>query len=395
MEYERHYSEAVSTLEPIEIREVMASISGRDVVSLAAGWPNPAAFPVEEIGSIVDDLLAEEGGAALQYGSSRGLDGLRAAVARYLHERHGAAVGPENVVVTAGSQQGLFLAARALADPGDEVAVGAPTYVAALTAFRTLGDPSFVTVPLDDDGMRTDALEAALAEADPSVVYVVPTFQNPTGTTMSAERRERLLELAEAHDFLVVEDQPYAELRYGADVPPPLVSMDDRRVLHLGTLSKVLAPGLRVGWVVGPEPVVETLEVLRQPMDIHASSLSQAVAREFLATDAIDGQIEALRSLYRPKRDRMLDALAAEMPGGVEWTRPDGGMFVWLTLPDGVDATALLADAVERGVAFVPGSAFYADRGASNDLRLNFTYVSDGEIDAGIALLADAIDDAT
>lgn len=395
MEYERHYSEAVSTLEPIEIREVMASISGRDVVSLAAGWPNPAAFPVEEIGSIVDDLLAEEGGAALQYGSSRGLDGLRAAVARYLRERHGAAVGPENVVVTAGSQQGLFLAARALADPGDEVVVGAPTYVAALTAFRTLGDPSFVTVPLDDHGMRTDALEATLAEADPSVVYVVPTFQNPTGTTMSAERRERLLELAEAHDFLVVEDQPYAELRYGADVPPPLVSMDDRRVLHLGTLSKVLAPGLRVGWVVGPEPVVETLEVLRQPMDIHASSLSQAVAREFLAADAIDGQIEALRSLYRPKRDRMLDALAAEMPGGVEWTSPDGGMFVWLTLPDGVDATALLADAVERGVAFVPGSAFYADRGASNDLRLNFTYVSDGEIDAGIALLADAIDDAT
>ena len=391
MNYERFYSRSAAELSPVAIREVADRIGGRDVVSFGAGWPNEATFPADEVADLVEQTLADRAGEALQYGTTQGDPELRRLVAERLRERHGADVTAENVLITAGSQQGLYLAARAFLDPGEEVAVGAPTYVAALTAFDRVASPEYVTVPVDEDGLQVDVLEQRLESSDPAFVYTVPTFQNPSGATTTAARRGRLAELAREHEFVVVEDQPYDALRYEGEPVEPLVSLAPEHTVHLGTSSKVFAPGFRLGWAVAPEPVIRRLELLKQPVDLMTGVFAQHVVREYLATGRIEDQLADTRSLYREKRDLMLDALVEHMPAGVEWNRPEGGMFLWLTFPEDVDGTELLEDALDEGVAFIPGEPFYAGEPERNTARLNFTSVDDEELTKGVRRLARAV----
>lgn len=392
MNVEDYLTPRAAATEPVEIRKVVDLIRGRDVVPLAAGWPNPESFPVEALDEIVRTGLQEHGGTMLQYGGTRGNPALRSAIADRLAATADIDATAEEILVTAGSQQGLYLLSRALVEDGDSIAVGAPTYVAALTAFTSLIDPDIVSVPLDEEGLDLDRLETRVRDTPVEFVYVVPTFQNPTGITMSVARRERLVELAHEHDFLVIEDQPYAELSYGESPPRPIASLDRERVIYLGTFSKVLAPGLRIGWVLAPPELIDTLELLKQPVDITTSSFSQYVAERYLQSGAIDEQLRATIELYERKRDVVLEALAETMPPDVDWTAPSGGMFVWLTLPDGIDATAMLPDAVEEGVAYIPGSAFYANEPRDDTLRLNFTFAADDELGAGVRALARTIE---
>jgi 2-aminoadipate transaminase len=364
-------------------------VAGKDLVSLGAGWPNPECFPVESIDKLTSASLAERGDEMLQYGQTPGYRPLREGIADRLNNMFGLGVGADNVLVTCGSQQGLYLVAEAFLDDGDEVLIGAPTYVAAMSAFDTVSDPEYVDVPVDDDGLDVDALEAILEDRDPKLLYTVPTFQNPSGTTMPRERRERVVELAEEHDFLIVEDQPYQELRYEGEHIDPIAAHGPQRTVFLSTFSKILAPGFRVGWVSAPEPILERLAMIKESIDLHTSSFSQHVAYEYLSSGEIDDQIEVINDVYDRKRGVMLDALEETMPAAVDWTEPTGGMFVWMTYPERVDTKELLVDASDNGVAYVPGFAFYPNEPEHNTLRLNFTLADDEEIRTGVKRLAE------
>jgi len=389
--YHRHLGARAQQLEPVEIRKVVDLIQGEDAIPLAAGWPNPKSFPVTEIGDLVQDGLDEYGAEMLQYGVTRGNERLRTAIADRLETRFNVTARPEEIMITSGSQQALYLLSRALLEDDDLVVTGAPTYVAALSAFEALIDPEYLTVSLDEDGLELDQLESALEDRSPAFVYVVPTFQNPTGITMSASRRQRLVKLAHDHDFLIIEDTPYAELSFEAEPPAPIASLDRDRTIHLGSFSKILAPGFRVGWMVAPEELLETIELLKQPNDLHTSTFSQHVATVFLTSGLVDDQIERITESYASKRDLALETLDATMPHFVNWTQPGGGMFLWLTLPSRFDAEAMLTDAIDDGVAYIPGHAFYAVDAQYNTIRINYTYVNDEQLEEGIDRLATTI----
>lgn len=391
MDYDQNLTPRARALEPVEIRKVVDMIEGEDVIPLAAGWPNTDTFPVEELSDTVTELFREEETDMLQYGVTQGNVNLREAISTRLRSQYDMEVSPEEVMITSGSQQGLYLIARALLADGDTAIVGAPTYVAALTAFESLTSPEYITVPLDEEGLDIDALEASLADVSPSLVYVVPSYQNPTGLTLSESRRRRLVDLAHEHDFLIVEDSPYAELSFGSAPPDPIASIDRRRTIYLGSFSKVLAPGLRVGWLVAPEELIETFELLKQPIDLHTSTFSQSLVAAYLERDSIDGQVKEIVEMYAAKRDLALRTLKRTMPEYAQWTRPDGGMFLWMTLPDRFDTEEFLKNAIANGVAFIPGHAFYAAEPQRNTLRINYTYVTDEELVKGIELLATTI----
>ncbi len=379
------------------IRELLKLTERPDVISFAGGLPAPEVFPLAEVEAATHRVLAEHGAAALQYGATEGYPPLRELLVRHM-SRYGIEVGPENVLVTAGSQQALDLIGKLLVNPGDRVLVEEPTFVGALQAFGVY-QADFVTVPVDHDGLRIDRLEEAL-RSGPKFLYVLPNFQNPAGVTLSLERRARLVELAAHYGTPIVEDDPYGQLRYEGDHLPSLVRLDAelhgcaRRerafrgaVLYLGTLSKTLAPGLRLGWVVAPEDVIRKLVQLKQGADLHTSTFTQMVAHEVARGGFLDQHVRRIRDVYRERRDAMLRAMDAHFPPGVAWTRPAGGLFLWVTLPEGVDAKALLDHALEQKVAFVPGAAFFAAGGGERALRLNFSYCPPERIEEGIARL--------
>jgi 2-aminoadipate transaminase len=389
MEYSQFYSASTRDLTPSAIRDVIEMVAGKELVSLGAGWPNPECFPVDTVDELTSASLADRGDEMLQYGQTPGYRPLREGIADRLAGEFGLEVPADDVLVTCGSQQALYLLGEAFLDDGDEVLIGAPTYVAAMSAFDTVADPEYVGVPVDEEGLDVDALEARLQDADPKLLYTVPTFQNPSGTTMPADRRERLVDLAEEHDFLIVEDQPYQELRYEGAHVDPIASHGRGRTVFLSTFSKVLAPGFRVGWLVAPEPVHEKLAMIKEAIDLHTSSFSQHVAHEYLDSGEMDDQIDVINDVYDRKRGVILDALDAEMPPEVGWTRPEGGMFVWMTYPEGVDTREMLVDASDNGVAYVPGFAFYPEEPRHDTLRLNFTLAEDDEIRTGVERLAE------
>ncbi len=389
--YERHLAGRARDLEPVGIRKVVDMIDGEDAIPLAAGWPNPESFPLEDMSELIQGSLEERGDEMLQYGVTQGVERLREQIAHRLGSKFNVDARAGEVMITSGSQQGLYLLSRALLEDGDTVVAGAPTYAAALSAFESLNRTEYSNVPIDEDGLDIDRLEAVVEDESPAFVYTVPTYQNPTGITMSESRRERLVELAHEHDFLIVEDNPYSELSFETAPPDPISSIDRERTIYLGTFSKVLAPGFRVGWIVAPEEIIETLELLKQPNDLHTSSFSQYAAADYLQSGVIDEQIERISDLYVEKRDIALRSLADTMPEYVDWTRPGGGMFLWLTLPDRFDTEALLAEAVDNGVAYIPGHAFYATDPQYNTIRINYTYVDDDTLREGIELLAQTI----
>ena len=391
MDYENRFSKKAKKITASEIREILKIVKNGNVISMAGGLPNPKTFPVKTVNRLASKALEEEGSGMLQYGTTMGNEELRKKIAHRINKKFNTSLDLEQILITAGSQQGLFLMGRAFIDESDKVVVSGPTYLAALTAFNNFS-PKYVEIPLDENGMKTDLLEERLKEGlNIKYAYTVPTFQNPTGVTMSASRRKELLRLAEKYDFLVIEDSPYNELRYQGSEINPIISMKSDRVLFLGTFSKILAPGFRIGWVAGNKKLIRKLEIIKQSIDLCTNTFSQKIIQRYLNTGKIEEQIKKIKDIYGSKRELLLKALDEYMPEVVKWTRPKGGMFIWLTLPSEIDTENMFKKALENEIAYVPGHTFYANDEEKNTLRLNFTFVDDTDIEMGIKRLATTI----
>lgn len=390
--FEKLFSPMARRLTPSLIREVLKQTKEKDVISMAAGMPNPKSFPITMIDDLISESLQHHGNDMLQYGTTMGVKGLRRELCQRMEEKYNIEADIGNVLITTGSLQGDYLIARAFLHERDPVVVGAPTFVAAINAFKNFSK-EIVSIPVDDDGMQIEKLEAKIeAGFRPKLVYTIPTFQNPTGTTMNVDRRKRLLDLASDYDFLIIEDAPYNELRYRGKPIATIKSMDtDDRVLFVSTFSKILAPGIRLGWVVGPEECLRKLETLKQPIDACTSAFCQFIGYKFLESRQIDTHIDRLRDLYGSKQAVILESLEEYMPSEVSWTHPKGGMFIWITFPPSIDTQAMFTEALEKHVAYVPGHAFFLQHTQKNMMRLNFTYVEDEKIRKGIKILSEII----
>ncbi|MCO5103474.1 MAG: PLP-dependent aminotransferase family protein [Burkholderiaceae bacterium] len=376
-------------MNPSVIREILKLTEKPGIVSLAGGLPSPRTFPVDDFARACAAVLQHDGAASLQYAASEGYGPLREAVAAQLPWD----VDPAQVLITTGSQQGLDLVAKVLIDPGSRVLVETPTYLGALQAFAPM-EPVVQSVPSDDEGVQIDALARLAGSGTDKArfLYVLPNFQNPTGRTMSEARRAALVETAAELGLPLLEDNPYGELWFDAPPPAPLTARNPAGCIYLGSFSKVLAPGLRLGYLVAPPEVFPKLLQAKQAADLHTPGFNQRMVVEVMQGGFLQQHVPTIRTLYRLQRDAMLAALEREMDGlDVQWNRPVGGMFLWLRLPEGMDASALLALAVERNVAFVPGAAFYAGQADPRTLRLSFVTASSAQIDTGIAALADAV----
>jgi DNA-binding transcriptional MocR family regulator len=375
-----------------DIREILRVTQRPSVISFAGGLPGANTFPVEELKAVALQVLEKEGAQALQYSTSEGHPLLREQIARRMRERQGAAVSADEILVTAGSQQGLDLVAKAFLEPGDEVLCESPTYLGFIQAVQAF-EPEFVEVPTDDRGMRIEALEDTLDRCRrPRLIYVIPDFQNPSGRCWSLERRRGLLEVARRHRVPVVEDAPYAEIRFEGEALPSLKALDPHgQVIQLGTFSKIFSPGLRLAWISAPGELLQQFVLLKQAADLHTATLNQMLLIGYLERYDIDAAIERIREVYRRRRDAMMAALEREMPAGVNFTRPRGGFFIWVELPGEVSARRLLARCLERDVAFVPGDCFFPAGGHANTLRLNFSNMPEERIAEGIVRLGQAL----
>jgi 2-aminoadipate transaminase len=383
------YASRMSRVHPSAIRELLRLGGDPDIISFGGGYPDPALFPVTELHEVYARLLVPEHAAALQYTASNGLPRLRAQVADRL-TRDGISCTAEDVLIIQGGQQGLDLAAKLVVNAGDVIVTENPTFLGALIAFAPT-EPRYAAVRTDADGMDTDHLEEVLAgHKDAKMIYTVPDFQNPTGITMSLDRRHRLIELANVYGLLVVEDTPYRPLRYEGTSQPTLKSLDtEGRVLHLGSFSKILAPGLRLGWAVASPDILERLALLKLAADTQNSTLNMAATSDYLSRYDIDAHIARAVPVYRHKRDLMLATMAERFPDDVQFTEPDGGLFVWLTFPAGFDATEFMADTLlpEAKVAYVPGATFFPVEQEPNHARLSFSGVPDERLVRGITEL--------
>lgn len=373
------------------VREILKVAERPDVLSFAGGLPAPELFPVGPIAEAFAQTLAREGGAALQYSVTEGYGPLRDWIARRMVGK-GVRAERETVLITSGAQQGIDLIARVLIDPGDVVAVEDPSYLAALQVFRGF-EAELLPIASDDEGMRVDDLEQKLRHTRPKMIYLVSNFHNPKGTTLVAERRRMLARLAAKHRIPVVEDDPYGELRYRGEAPPPIAAFDDGAgvVVYLSTFSKTLAPGLRLGWMVAPPALARQVTVAKQATDLHSGTLAQRAAATLLETFDYDGHLAGLRRAYGARCDAMLDALERHLPAGTTWTRPEGGMFLWVRLPEGLTGEGLFDDALNEKVAFVPGSSFFAGTPDPRFVRLNFSNRTPELIDEGMRRLGRVI----
>lgn len=389
------YAQRTASMTASEIRALFAVANRPEVVSLAGGMPYLPALPLDAIAELSARIVAEKGAQALQYGSGQGEERLREQIVEVMRPQ-GIAAHPDDVVVTTGSQQALDLVSRIFLDPGDVVLAEAPSYVGALGVFRSY-QAQVEHVPLDHDGLQPAALEEALVRLRSQgrrvkFLYTVPNHHNPAGVTLSLERRRAVLDIARRHDLLVLEDDPYALLGFDGDPLPALRSMDAEHVVHLGSFSKTFAPGYRVGWAVAPHAVREKLVLASESAILCPTSFGQFAIAEYLATYDWKGQVKVFRELYRERRDALLAALEAHLPQAT-WTRPGGGFYVWLTLPAGLDAKAMLPRAVTGRVAYVPGGAFYADGTGGHSLRLSYCFPTAERIAEGVRRLAGVVHD--
>jgi 2-aminoadipate transaminase len=371
------------------MRDLMAITARPEVISLAGGLPDTSTFPPATFAAQMTKIAQESSAEALQYGPTEGFEGTKAAIGRVM-AAEGMSPDPDDIIVTTGGQQALDLIAKTLVDPGDVVICEAPTYPGAVPVFCSY-EAETHQIPMDEDGMRVDELEALMDRLDsegrkPKFIYSVPSFQNPAGVTLSLERRRRLVELARSREVLVVEDNPYGLLRFEGDPQPPLYQLDGGDyVIYVGTFSKILSPGIRLGWAVAPPPVMEKIALGKQATDLCTSTISQYFALEYFAGDRWRPYVDSLCDIYRARRDAMLEALERHFPPQATWTRPGGGLFVWATLPDYIDTSDLLAKALRENVAFVPGAAAYVDgHQGTNCMRLNFSGSHEDEIREGI-----------
>ena len=385
------------------IRELLKVTQRSEVISFGGGLPAPEVFPVKRFEEACRTVLEKHGAQALQYGATEGYEPLREMIAQNMG-RYGVLAKSENVLITSGSQQALDLIGKLLINSGDRVLVEAPTYLGALQAFNVYG-AQYISVPLDDDGLRTDQLESAL-RTSPKFMYILPNFQNPAGVTLSEERRHQLISLADKYGIPIVEDDPYGQLRYEGEHIAPLVVLDYKtlsnhnghppgNVIYLSTFSKTLAPGIRLAWIVAPSDVIGRLALLKQAADLHTATFNQMVAYEVAKDGFLNQHVKFIRNVYRERCDVMLQALEEFFPAGVTWTYPKGGLFLWITMPEGTDCRSLFHAALAEDVAFVPGDCFYAEGNDAAEgcrhMRLNFSYSDPEQIREGIRRLSIAV----
>jgi len=397
--WDHRFAQRTQRMKASAIRELLKLTEQPDVISFAGGLPAPDVFPVEEFREACNRVLTNQGTLALQYGTTEGYQPLREMIARHT-SRLGIDVTPDNIMITSGSQQALDLLGKVFINRGDRILVESPTYLGALQAWNAYG-AEYVPVPSEEDGMNTDHLEEAL-RTGPKFIYVLPNFQNPTGVTMPLERRKRLIELADRYGVPIIEDDPYGQLRYEGEHLPSVNVLDSQtrtkssfytgNVIYLSTFSKILAPGLRLAWVIAPPEVIRKMVLAKQGTDLHTSTFNQIVAYEVGHAGFIDQHVKVINDTYRERRDVMLDTLEEHMPKGVRWTHPKGGLFLWMTLPETMNSAELLKTAVtEEKVAFVSGEAFHPCGGGANTIRLNFSYCRPDVIHEGIYRLSKVI----
>lgn len=382
----------MADMPPSAVREILKVAERPDILSFAGGLPAPELFPVEEIAAAHAEVLRDHGGSALQYSTTEGFGPLRAWIADHLRAR-GIPARPDEILITSGSQQGIDLAARVFLDPGDVVLVENPTYLAAIQAFAAY-QVRLVTVPSDDDGMQVDQVAALIAEHHPKLIYLVPSFQNPKGTTLPAARRAQLAALAAQHRVAIIEDDPYGELAFAGPPPRPIAAAGYGNVLYLSTFSKTLAPGLRIGWLWGDAAIVRKATIAKQAADLHTATLAQRATAALLARFDYHGHVARIREVYSQRCQTMLAALTEHVPTDCRWVVPTGGMFTWLQLPAGFEAEALLPPAIERKVAFVPGSAFFVNDVRHDFIRLNFSNQPPASIVEGMRRFGQVIAEA-
>lgn len=383
------FSERAQQLQSSFIREILKITQRPEIISFAGGLPSPATFPVEVMKAAYDKVLSETGKVALQYGPTDGYAPLREWIANSL-STEGSRILPEQILMTSGSQQALDLLGKVLIDEGSRVLVETPSYLGALQAFSVYR-PEFKSVDTDDHGLVPGSIEAVAKGA--RLLYSLPNFQNPTGRSLSLERRQELVETCARLKLPLIEDDPYGALSYRGEPMPKMVAMNPDGVIYMGSFSKVLTPGIRLGYVCAPLPLVRRLELAKQAADLHTAQLTQMVVHEVVKDGFLDQHIPTIRKLYGDQCQVMLDAMAEHFPASVTWTKPEGGMFIWVTLPDSVDAMKLLDQSLAARVAFVPGAPFYANDAATNTLRLSFVTVPPERIREGIAILGKLIKD--
>lgn len=387
--WEERYAERMKGMGSSIIRELLKVTMQPDIISFAGGLPAPELFPIRDFDEACQYILREKGHMALQYGPSEGYPPLIDWLVDKMN-RYGVPAAPENVLVTCGSQQALDLIGKVFIDPGDTILVEKPTYLGALQAWNAY-QASYATVPIDDDGMCVDQLEEIVVKHKPKFIYVLPNFQNPAGTTLPLERRKALVAIAGKHGVPLVEDDPYGELRFEGEDITPIITLHKEDTLYLGTFSKTLAPGLRIGWMVGPERVIRRCVQAKQGADLHTGVFVQMLAYDICSRSLIRSHVLEIRKVYQERRDVMLAALERCAPPGVTWTRPQGGLFLWVRMPEGVSCKDLMEEALKQKVAFVPGTAFYADGSGDNTMRLNFSNAKPEMIEEGIKRLCTAM----
>lgn len=393
--WDHRFAQRTQRMKSSAIRELLKLTEQPDIISFGGGLPAPEVFPVKEFKQACIRVLDEQSAMALQYGATEGYLPLREMIARHTM-RYGIEVTPDNILITSGSQQALDLLGKIFINPGDRIIVESPTYLGALQAWNIYG-AEYVTVRSDEHGLVTDELEAAF-RAGPKFIYVLPNFQNPTGVTIPLERRQRLVELADRYGVPIIEDDPYGQLRFEGTSLSPIVVLDEKlhqkngeytgNVIYLSTFSKTLAPGIRLAWVIASPPVIRKLVQAKQGSDLHTSTFNQMVAYEVGRGGFLDKHAQLIRKVYCERRNVMLDALEEHMPSGVRWTHPEGGLFLWLTLPETMSSVQLLQASIEQKVAFVPGVSFYPNGGGENTMRLNFSNATPEKINEGISRLA-------
>ena len=390
MNVESLVAERVRIIKPSAIREILKVVGKPGMVSLAGGIPAPDSFPMDIMEDLVHTVFTKYSSSALQYGTTEGFMPLREALAVYLGKK-GITTTSEEICITSGSQGSLDAIGKVFINPGDKIAIEAPTYLAALQAFNPYG-PEYLSIETDEKGVIPESLDSILSENDVKFVYIIPTFQNPTGRTIPLDRRKKIAEIVSRHDVLVIEDDPYGELRFRGEVVPPIATLAPKQVMYISTFSKIFAPGLRLGFYVAPEGVSNWLVRVKQGIDLHTSTFNQALAAEYLSGGFLEKQLPKIVSLYAPKQEAMLKGLEDFFPDSFSWSRPEGGMFIWAEGPEGFDAERTYPRAIEKNVAYVPGKFFYADPDdGPGTMRLNFTMSGADEIYKAIQTLAGVI----
>ena len=387
------FSNLAMNLKASEIRELLKLTTMPEIISFAGGLPAPELFPTEDLKKVDEAVLTKEGQAALQYGTTEGYTPLREQIAGRMKKSFMVDCTPENIVITSGSQQGLSLLAQIFLNPGDVVLVESPTYLGAINAFKLCG-PEFVEVPTDDKGIIPEELEKILAKYGDRVrmMYVIPEFQNPTGITWPMERRKAFMDIINRYDFPVLEDDPYGELRFDGDKVPSLKSMDTKgNIIFLGSFSKILMPGLRSAWMVADPVIIDKVVKLKQAVDLQSSSFGQRQTSFFIDMYDLDAHVAKIKELYKKRRDLMCDSMKEYFPEGITFTYPEGGLFTWVTLPEGMDAKELMPKVLAKNVAYVPGGPFYPHGGNANHFRLNYSNMPEERIVEGIKRLAEVL----